>query len=88
MKFEKHIEMLEDSLPKQFDDGIDIKGNRDIKEFQVNLKMNLNGTTLGKTRFKLICAVYQYRRKRARWISNMNSVMKMMKPYGKKLHES
>ena len=36
MEFEKQVDMLEDSIPEQYDDGIDIKGNRNIEPFKLN----------------------------------------------------
>eukprot|EP00344_Euplotes_crassus_P004916 CAMPEP_0197017050 /NCGR_PEP_ID=MMETSP1380-20130617/79321_1 /TAXON_ID=5936 /ORGANISM="Euplotes crassus, Strain CT5" /LENGTH=145 /DNA_ID=CAMNT_0042444097 /DNA_START=808 /DNA_END=1246 /DNA_ORIENTATION=- len=66
----KHqIDILEESIPDKYDDGIVITENDNISEFEINDNMAVNNRTLGKCRFKLMTAYYQYKRKKARWIS-------------------
>ena len=74
------IDILEKSIPHKFDDGINITKNKDINEFKLNKKMKVNDKTLGKCRFNLMTAYYQYKRKKARWISVVNKVTSKMKP--------
>lgn len=82
-KLATQIKILEDSIPEKYDDGIEIKGNRHIQEFVMNPNMSINERTLGRCRFKLVVAYYQYKRKKARWVANTYRVISAMLPLGK-----
>lgn len=48
MKMKHQIDMLEESIPQKYDDGIKITENKEIKEFVLNDNMKVNNRTLGK----------------------------------------
>ena len=74
------LDLLEQSIPEKYDDGIAITENKALVDFELNEKMAVNNRTLGKCRFKLMTAYYQYKRKKARWISTALRVSKIMLP--------
>jgi len=74
------VEMLEQSIPENYDDGIRIGKDSHIREFEINQNMTVNNSSLGKCRFKLMTAYYQYKRKQSRWISIVNRITSKMKP--------
>jgi hypothetical protein len=80
LKLQYQIDMLEASIPEKYDDGLKIGKDSEIHEFKINPHMKVTESTLGKCRFKLMTAYYQYKRKKARWISLVETITSKMKP--------
>lgn len=80
VEMKTQLDILEGSIPENYDDGIKINGNEAIVEFELNDNMRVNNRTLGVCRFKLMTAYYQYKRKKSRWIATVKRVTNKMKP--------